>query len=237
MSFVYGPVKSRRLGLSLGVDITPDRICSFDCIYCEEACATKTLTITRSEYSPTETVINEIVTQANNHPRLDYITFSGSGEPTLHSELGKIITEIKSQTDNAVAVLTNSSLLYREDVRNDLQKSDLVVPSIDAITEKSFTDINRPHEEINSSLIVNGIKTFCQEYTGKIYLEILLVSEVNDSYEEIEKLANFVNDLNVTKIHLNTVSRATTEPDAQNIPYDKLKEIVNLFSKPVEIFN
>lgn len=235
MSYTYGPVQSRRLGSSLGVNITPNRICSFNCIYCEEGTPTQKLTIRRDEYAPTSEVIEEIITTASNF-NLDYITFSGSGEPTLHSELGQIIASIKEETNTCVAVLTNSSTLFQKQVRTDLSQADLVVPSLDAITSLVFQKINRPHSDLQISQILNGITELTIEFKGLIYLEILLVAGINDSVKELQKLAKFANKLKVDKIHLNTVSRATTETFANNVSISKLIDLKQMFVHPVEIY-
>ncbi len=233
MKYTYGPVHSRRLGLSLGVNITPNRVCTFNCIYCEENIPTKTLTIERKEYSPTRQVIEEIKRSASKD--LDYITFSGEGEPTLHINLGTIIKHIKD-LGIPIAVLTNSSLLYLEEVRKDLMKADLVVPSLDAIFEISYKKINRPASGLPLKSFLEGFKNFCYEYDGKLLVEILFVKGVNDTFEEVKELADFINKLPVDGIQLNTVSRKPTVSGTEPVSLSKLKEFKKYFLPPTQIF-
>lgn len=234
MKYTYGPIHSRRLGLSLGVNITPGRVCSLNCIYCEESIPTRTLTLERAEYAPTNKVIEEIKTKADKD--LDYITFSGEGEPTLHSKLGYIIRGIK-ELEIPVAVLTNSTLLHLESVRNDLKEASLVVPSLDAIFEKSFHKINRPCPEINLKTLLEGFEKFCLEYKGKILVEILLVHGINDTSEEVKELASFVSNLPINGIQLNTLSRGPTVSGTQPVSIEKLEKFKEYFTHPVKIFN
>lgn len=233
MGYVYGPVNSRRLGWSLGVDLTPGRVCSLDCIYCEEARPTAVLTCIRGEYAPTEQVIEEIRTRAI--PGLDFITFSGSGEPTLHCGLGKIISAIKD-LGTPIAVLTNSTLLNQADVRRDLDLADLVVPSLDAISQDVFEKINRPYFSVSVHDIIEGIKAFCNVYKGRIWLEVLLVKGVNDHPQEMQKIADLANSLPIEKVHLNTICRGTTVKKIEPVAKDILMKYKKLFNVPVEIF-
>ncbi len=237
MFYTYGPVRSRRLGSSLGVDITPDRVCSFNCIYCEEGTNTNLLTVQRDKYAPIDRIISEVVSSVKKHTNLDFITFSGSGEPTLHKNLGEIIDSIKQETSTPIAVLTNSSMLIYPDVQQDLSNTDLIVPSLDTIDPLSFKKVNRPHKAIHPNDLMQGISQVVEKFSGKIFLEILLVSGYNDSDTELQELANFVNQLSIDSIHLNTVSRLTTEKYAQAITHNKLIQTANLFNKPVKIFS
>ena len=234
MKYTYGPIHSRRLGLSLGVNITPGRTCSLNCIYCEEAVPTKNLTLKRSEYAPKNQVIEEIKKKAT--PKLDYITFSGEGEPTLHSKLGYIIEKIKG-LNIPIAVLTNSTLLHLEEVRQDLYNADLVVPSLDAIFEKSFKKVNRPCPGIELETILKSLQEFCQKHQGNILIEILLVQGLNDSLEEVKEIAGFVNELPVNGVQLNTLSRRPTAPGARPVPLNKLEEYKEYFKHPVKIYD
>lgn len=233
MAYVYGPVNSRRLGWSLGVDLTPGRVCSLDCIYCEEARPTTVLTCTRGEYAPTKQVIEEI--RARAVPGLDFITFSGSGEPTLHSGLGKIISAIKD-LGIPIAVLTNSTLLNQADVRRDLELADLVVPSLDAVSQDIFEKINRPCPLIKVHDVIEGIKVFCNTYKGRIWLEVLLVKGVNDNYQEMKKIAETANSLPIEKVHLNTICRGTTVKKIEPVAKGVLIDYIKLFNVPVEIY-
>lgn len=233
MKHIYGPVASRRLGLSLGVDIVPYKTCSFDCIYCQLGRATNKI-IERKEYFPKEEIlsdINEAIESKDINVRggkcvpVEYITFSGSGEPTLNSGIGWLIREIKKITQVPVAVLTNGSTLYDKQVREDLMSADLVVPSLDAGNDEIFEKVNRPHPSINIDKIVTGLKAFCKEYKGKIWLEIMLVKNVNDSLENVELLKSRLKEIEPVKVQLNTVIRPPAEYFAHPLSVEELENI------------
>jgi len=235
MKYIFGPVPSRRLGISLGVDVIPLKTCTFDCVYCQLG-VTKNKTVDRQAFVSKANVLNElkeiIDKEAN---RIDFVTFSGSGEPTLNSEIGEMIEQVKAFTNIPIAVLTNGSLLYRYDVRKDLCKADLVVPSFDAITEDTFLRVNRPHKSINLGMIIEGLRIFSQEFQGKIWLEIMLVKNVNDDIDELKCLADQLMDVNLNKIHLNTVIRPPAEEFALSLTREELIDMANLFDERVEI--
>jgi wyosine [tRNA(Phe)-imidazoG37] synthetase (radical SAM superfamily) len=234
--FVYGPVPSRRLGISLGVDVVPFKTCSYDCVYCQLGKTTHRSTERRS-FVPIDTVIGQIKEVTEQNGDIDYITFSGSGEPTVNSDIGEIIRRIKGFTEISVAVLTNSSLLWKEEVREDLLRADLVVPSVDAVSEHVFRKINRPAEDLNARMILEGIREFCESFRGKVFVEIMLVKGLNDSEEEITKINKFVRQLRVDRIQLNTVVRPPSQRDAKALDAQELLKIKELFDKsvPVEI--
>ena len=235
MKYIFGPVPSRRLGVSLGVDVVPLKTCTFDCVYCQLG-VTKNKTIDRQAFVSKANVINELKealdVEAN---RIDFVTFSGSGEPTLNSEIGEMIEQIKTFTNVPIAVLTNGSLLYRDDVRKDLCKADLVVPSLDAITEDILLRVNRPHKSLKLDMIIEGLKTFSQEFQGKIWLEIMLIKNINDDINELKHLANLIQGIKLNKIHLNTVVRPPAEEFALSITREEMINIANLFDERVEI--
>jgi len=208
---IYGPVPSWRLGRSLGVDIIPFKTCSFNCIYCETG-RTTNLTIERKEYVSAASVIEELKTYLSKEKKIiDYITLSGSGEPTLNSKIGEIISEIKKLTDIPVAILTNSSLFNREEVRRELSNADVVLPSLDAVTQSLFESINRPHHSLKIKEIIDGLIEFRKEFKNKIWLEVLLVRGINDGSEDIRKLAMVIEKIGPDKVQLNTVIRPPAE--------------------------
>ncbi len=225
---VYGPVPSRRLGISLGVDVIPYKTCSYDCIYCQLG-RTTNQTIQRRSFVPIDQVIEEIREAIDQNSDIDYITFSGSGEPTLNRDLGEMIRRIKSFAQIPVAVLTNGSLLWDQKVREDLSWADLVVPSVDAVSKEIFNKVNRPEEKLRIEKILEGIKVFCQDFKAKIYLEMMLVKGINDSEEEIKRINRFVQELNVDKIQLNTVIRPPGEYTVRPLDEKKLLEIKSIF--------
>ncbi len=235
MKYVFGPVPSRRLGMSLGVDIIPFKTCTLDCIYCQLGITTNK-SIKRGAFVPKWEVLTEIKqVLSKGSDRIDFITFSGSGEPTLNSEIGDMISEIKSFTKIPVAVLTNGTLLYRDDVRRDLSKADLVVPSLDSLTKLGFVKVNRPHESLGIEKILEGLKDFTREFQGKIWLEIMIVKGINDDPVELKYLADFLRELKVEKIHLNTVVRPPAEDTAFPVTSEEMQNIAKYFDDRVEI--
>lgn len=231
---IYGPVPSRRLGHSLGVDILPFKTCSLDCIYCQLG-HTKRKTVRRKNYFDENIILAQIKAAIASRQRIDYITFSGSGEPTLNTALGNLIREIKKITTIPVAVLTNGTLLFRKSVREALSPADLVVPSLDAATQDIFERINRPHPALKIDRIIGGLKKFRQEFGGKIWLEILFVKGVNDSPAHLDALKKAVSGINPDKIHLNTVVRPPAEKSAFPLNSRELSKIRQFFGKKAEI--
>ena len=232
--YVFGPVPSRRLGFSLGVDIIPAKYCCFDCIYCQIG-KTTNVEMTRKSFIDPYKIIDEIIDTVNKTEHIDYITFSGSGEPTLNSDLGTMIEEVKKTTDIPVSVITNGALLYLDDVRKDLMLADVVLPSLDAVSEDIFRYINRPHSLIEIDTIIRGLKLLRNEYQGKIWLEVMLIKDVNDTREELKKLKEIVSELNVDKLQLNTVTRPPTEETTGRLTKDDLEKICEYLGEPCEI--
>jgi len=173
--YLFGPVPSRRLGMSLGVDLVPKKVCSLDCVYCEVGKTSK-LTLERKEYILFDKIKNELIDYFNNNPDPDYITFSGSGEPTLNIQIGEVLRYIKQiKPDIPVAVLTNGTMLFEKDVRDALMDADLVLPSLDAVTEEVFQKINRPPGDLTAKKYISGIIDFKNSFKGKIWLEVFIL--------------------------------------------------------------
>jgi len=234
MKHVYGPVPSRRLGNSLGVDIVPLKKCPFDCIYCQLGRSTLK-TIRRESFYPVSEVVEDIKEILESNVPIDYITFSGSGEPTLNKNLGNMISMLKEMTTIPIAVITNGSLLWKEDVRSELLQADLVVPSLDAGTEAAFQTINRPHQDLHLETIVNGLIQFRKEYTGQIWLEVFLIEGINTSESEAEKIVEKVSLIRPDKVQLNTAVRPPAEPSVEPLPGERLEQYVARFSCPTEV--
>jgi wyosine [tRNA(Phe)-imidazoG37] synthetase (radical SAM superfamily) len=235
MKYVFGPVPSRRLGMSLGIDIVPFKNCTFDCVYCQLGVTTRK-TIDRGNFVPQDEVLAEIREVIDKKAdNIDFITFSGSGEPTLNAQLGEMISRTKVFTDIPVAVITNGSLLYMDDVRNDLSEADLVVPSLDAITDSTLAKINRPYESLTAKILVDGLRDFTRQFKGKIWLEIMIIKGINDDMGELKQTATLVRDLKLDKIQLNTVVRPPAEDFALPLTAEEMKEIARLFDDRVEI--
>ncbi len=234
MKYIFGPVLSRRLGVSLGIDLLPEKVCSFDCIYCE--CGkTEIKTLEIKEWVPAKEVMEEIKEYLSKDTSLDFITITGSGEPTLHSKIGEIIDYVKKITSIPVAVLTNGSLLHLKEVRESLYKADVVAPSLNAVTEKTFRVINRSFFTISPSLIIDGLIQFRKEFSGKIWLEIVFVKGINDNMEEIKKIAEALEKIQPDKIHLNTVIRPPTEKWAKPLSFEELEKIKECLGEKTEI--
>lgn len=234
MQHVFGPVPSRRLGYSLGVDIIPPKYCSYDCIYCQIGKTTDKEICRKRFYDP-EIVIAQVVDKVATAQPVDIVTFSGSGEPTLNSDLGVMIGELKKRIVTPVAVITNGSLLYDENVRKDLAEADVVLPSLDAVSKDIFERINRPHPELDIEKIITGLKVFRKEFRKSIWLEIMLIRNVNDSPHELKKMAEIVADLGVEKIQLNTVTRPPSETTAGRLDEEELAEVCKLFGPACEV--
>jgi len=232
--YVFGPVPSRRLGRSLGIDLIPFKTCTYDCIYCQLG-QTTAKTVERKTYVPVNVVLDEVKRRLERGPRPDYITLSGSGEPTLHSEIGEAIQGIKAITEIPLAVLTNGSLLWMEDVRKALLNADLVVPSLDAGTSKAFRHINRPHEAIDFDRMVDGLVAFSQEYSGELWLEIFFVEGINDTDEEISHMVDLSKRIKPNRIQLNTVTRPPAEDMSQPLGKEKLEQIAKRFDPQAEV--
>jgi len=232
--YLYGPVPSRRLGLSLGVDIVPFKVCSLDCVYCQLG-KTSEKTIERKEYYSIEAVLAELRKKLAQGLRADFITVSGSGEPTLHSRLGELIDSIKRITDVPVAILTNGTLLYRQDVRADCSQADVVLPSLDAGDQATFQKINRPHRDISIEKQIAGLSTFRNEFAGRIWLEVFLVEGVNTDAEQIAKIKNAIEQIRPDKVQLNTAVRPTAEAGLRRLDAQKLQDIAAQLGDKAEV--
>jgi len=209
--YIFGPVPSRRLGVSLGVDLLPAKICTLDCVYCE--CGkTKTLTIDRKEYVPVERVESEIRDYLSGNPDLDYITFSGSGEPTLHSCIGELIKFLKYDYPRyKIALLTNGTLLHEPSVLKQVLDADIVKVSLDAGSVESFVRINRPHSALELTKITDGLINFRNIYSKKLWVEVFLVKGVNDDNDELKEIKKLLELIKPDRIHINTLDRPGTE--------------------------
>ncbi len=205
-----------------------------NCTYCE--CGrTHVLTDERRDYVPTAEVIAELRAALDAGPPLDSITFSGSGEPTLHSGIGEIIAFLKREYPQyRVTVITNSSLLHLPEVRAALMPADRVMPSLDAVTQDAFRHVNRPHTNIMLPKVVQGLRDFCREYMGEVWLEIFIVPGVNDTDVELDAFREVLGHLRVSRIQLNTLDRAGAE-DLEPASLERLEEIARFLGPAVEV--
>ncbi len=233
MSYVFGPVPSRRLGLSLGVDLIPPKTCTYDCLYCQVG-RTTSRTIKAAPFVPAREVIAEIEKKiAKSKP--DAVTLAGSGEPTLYSEFDQIINGVKEITETRVVLLTNGSLFWREEIRRRALNADVIMPTLTSAFENTFRKIHRPHPKLDLGMIVNGLKTLRQEYKGQLFLEVVLVAGINDSEEEVEGLKVLAGRISPDKIQLNTVVRPPADSTAIPLDRRRLEDIRIFFGDKAEI--
>jgi wyosine [tRNA(Phe)-imidazoG37] synthetase (radical SAM superfamily) len=234
MAHLFGPVPSRRLGRSLGVDLIPPKTCSYDCIYCEVGPTTRQ-TCRRFPYQ-IEAIIRELTDHLQEvTPEPDIITLAGSGEPTLNLGLGRIISAIKAMTKIPVAVLTNGSLLYLPEVRRDLAAADVVLPSLDAARAETYQAINRPLPELTLDLLLAGLTALRREYRGRIWLEVMLLAGLNDTEAELEPLRRILGELAPDKIQLNTAVRPVVEASARPLRRGEMEAVGAYLEGPVEV--
>jgi wyosine [tRNA(Phe)-imidazoG37] synthetase (radical SAM superfamily) len=231
---VYGPVPSRRLGFSLGIDIIPLKTCSFSCIYCQLG-RTPRKSVKRKKYFSSSEILSQVREKISSGQKIDYITFSGSGEPTLNTVIGKLIREVKKMASIPVAVLTNSSLLALKSVRRALMAADVVAPSLDAASADMLARVNRPHPSLKMNRIIEGLVKFRREFKGLIWLEVMLVKGVNDSPPHIRKLKEAIARIKPDKVQLNTVVRPPAEKFARALSRSELEKIKKFFGKNCEI--
>jgi len=231
-SYIFGPVPSRRLGRSLGVDLVPFKTCTYDCVYCQLG-RTTCKTVERKEWVPLDEVVDQLKEKLPTSP--DYITLSGSGEPTLFSPLAELIAAVKAMTDIPVAVLTNGSLLAVPEVLNGILDADLVVPSLDAGDETLFRHVNRPHDEISFEKMVDGLVRFRQAYAGEYWLEVFFLGGVTAFPAEAEKIAKLVDRIGPDQVHLNTVTRPPAEDFALPVSKETMLRLADTFGDRAQV--
>lgn len=233
MPFVFGPVPSRRLGLSLGIDLIPPKTCTFDCLYCQVG-RTTSKTIKTDSFVHVGDVIEEIKEKLGGCDP-DVITLSGSGEPTLNSEIDLVIAAIKKMTEKRVALLTNGSLFWKEEIRKRALNADIVMPTLTSAFENTFRKIHRPYPELKLDVIIDGLKIFRREYKGQLFLEIVMLAGINDSGEEVEALKLLTDKISPDMIHLNTVVRPPADSRAMPLDRRRLEDIRIFFGDKAEI--
>jgi len=235
--YLYGPVPSRRLGRSLGIDLVPHKICTYDCIYCQIGDTTEK-TLARKEYVPVREIIEEVERfLKEGAPSVDHLSLSGSGEPTLHSQIRSVIEGIRAITSIPVAVITNGSLLCEEEVRQDLLRADIVLPSLDAVSSDVFMRINRPLPGFSVEKVIEGLVEFRKVYKGQIWLEILFCKGINDGKEELMRMKKVVDRIQPDLIHLNTVVRPPSEKSAVPLGQKEMEEIRAFFGKSASVIS
>ncbi len=204
MKYVFGPVPSRRLGLSLGIDPIPLKTCNWNCVYCQLG-RTKPLTNDRKVYIDPEEILAQTkdALEAHEPGEIDWITFVGSGEPLLHASIGPMVREVKALTDLPVAVITNASLLDLKEGREGLANADAVMPSLDAGSPELYRRINRPHPDITFERLLKGLVAFRREYAGRLWIETMLVRGLNDTEPALADLARAFGRIQPDEVHIN----------------------------------
>ncbi len=228
---LFGPVISRRLGVSLGIDLVPYKVCSLNCVYCEVG-ETTDLTCKRLEYVPYDEIIEELNHFISNNPKLDYVTFSGSGEPTLFNRIGELIDYIKSNyPEYKLALITNSVLLTDKSLSKELIKLDLIMPSLDAVSKETFDIINRPEESINVDEVLKSLIDFRSNFSGQIWLEIFFIEGMNDTDSELKLLADAIKLIKPDRVQLNSLDRPGVESWVKAMSQERLEYIKDYFNQ------
>lgn len=224
--YVFGPINSRRLGVSLGVDLVPLKVCPLDCVYCE-ARATTLLTMERKEYVPVDAVLEELDRTLSASPQLDYVTFSGSGEPTLNSRIGDVIRFVKERYPQyKVCLLTNGLLLGDPELQADLAQLDLLIPSLDGSNAAEYEAVNRPVSSMPFDKFVAALKDYLPRAPMPVYLELFIMPGVNDSDSSIARFAELIRNFKVDRIQLNTLDRPGAVPDLKCADEETVKRFI-----------
>lgn len=238
MKYVFGPVPSRRLGQSLGIDPVTLKTCNWNCVYCQLG-RTIPLTNQRKEYIPTQEILTQAKQALEIHQNggIDWITFVGSGETMLASNVGILIKQLKQITKIPIAVITNGSLLYLPEVRQELLLADAVLPSLDAGNAKLYKKINRPHPQVTFSRLVNGLKLFRQEYHGKLWIEVMLMKDLNDSAETLTEIASHLWDIQPDEVHILLPTRPPVETWVKPADQDGIQRARDIFGSIARVVN
>jgi wyosine [tRNA(Phe)-imidazoG37] synthetase (radical SAM superfamily) len=236
MKYVFGPVPSRRLGQSLGIDTIPLKTCNWNCVYCQLG-RTQPLTNERKEYFPSEEILTQVRDALHAHVpgEIDWVTFVGSGEPLLHARMGYLIRQVKGMTELPVAVITNGSLLYLPEVRQELRVADAILPSLDAGTSELYRKINRPHPEITFERLVEGLIAFRQEYRGRFWVEVMLVRGLNDTPQALVDIARVLQEIRPDAVHINLPTRPPVETWVQPPTAESLMRAIAILGDTAEV--
>ena len=232
--YTYGPVPSRRLGRSLGVDLVPPKTCNLNCIYCQLG-RTEHTTLQRAEYAPVDAVVAEVLLRLQTGPQPDYVTLAGSGEPTLHLRFGDVAAGIKAGSSVPIALLTNGALFYLPEVRAACRAIDLVLPTLDAGDQETFQRINRPYPGLTLEKVVAGLARLRGEFAGQVWLEVFLVEGINTSDEQVARIRACVDRINPHRVQLNTAVRPPAEADVRVPSAQRLQEIQGMLGPRAEV--
>ncbi len=225
--YVYGPVPSRRMGLSVGISPIAKGHCNYSCIYCQLG-RTRSMINKREEYFNCEDIIQEFKEYLKDDIEFDVVTIVGEGEPLLYSKLGLLIKELRQLTEKPIAVITNGALLSEASVREELKEADIVLPSLDACNEEIYKKINRPHGKINFQEVVEGLISFSKEYKGQLWIEIMIVKDINDSRECFLSLKELLNKIDYHRIYINSPVRPPAETFVEQPTKETIEEAVSI---------
>jgi len=232
--YLFGPVPSRRFGRSLGVDLTPYKTCCYDCVFCQLG-QTTNKTIERKDYVPIDAVLEEIKHWLTSDGQADYITLSGAGEPTLNSSFGKVLEFIRNSTDIPSALLTNGAMLHLPEVRKAASAASVVKISLSAWNQASLEWVNRPNPQLTFDQLINGLKAFRAQFSGRLWMEVFLISAVNSMHKEIRKIAALAKDIAPDRIQLNTAVRPPSEDFVTPLSEERMSLLTNMFQPAAEI--
>lgn len=231
--YLFGPVVSRRYGLSLGVDLVLPKTCSFNCIFCQIG-ETPATTVTRQSKPPFEDILNELRAWCNSGNDADVITLAGSGEPTLHLHFGRVLSYVKDQTPYPSLLLSNGSLFFQEDVRSQATDADIVKLSLHAWDQTSFQRVTRADPTLEFEKIVDGYRRFRDIFEGRIELEVFVVPGINDTPQQMERIAEVAQSFSPDSIFLNSAVRPPAESSVQQVHPAVIDELTALFGRAAE---
>lgn len=233
--YVYGPVPSRRLGLSLGVSPIPKKTCNYACVYCQLG-RTDHMTNVKQNFFPVEDILDEAKAVIEGGTAFDVITIVGEGEPTLYADLGNLIRGLKELSEKPVAVITNGALLFDVGVQAALLEADLVLPSIDAADEGMFKRINRPHGSLKFDQVIEGLRVFSQKYQGQLWIEIMLVKGINDDEAALSRFKALLETLRYDRLYINTVVRPPAEQEVEAVEPEVMERAVDILGgMPIDL--
>ena len=232
--YLFGPVPSRRFGRSLGVDLNPYKTCSLDCLFCQLGRTTEKK-VTRQEYVPTDGVLAELGEWIKRDGRADYITLSGSGEPTLHSRFGEVLEFICSKSTIPAVLLTNATMLYLQEVRDAASLANVVKISLSAWDEASYGWVNRPHPKLRFDQLIQGQKAFRAQFKGQLWMEVFLVGGINSIPVDVRKIAALAEEIGPDRIQLNTAIRPPAEDFATALSRERMEALTHLFHPTAEV--
>ena len=232
--YLFGPVPSRRFGRSLGVDLNPYKTCSLDCVFCQLGRTTEK-TVNRQEYVPTDMVLSELQEWLKRDGRADYITLSGSGEPTLHSRFGEVLEFIRANSEIPAVLLTNGTMLNLQEVRDAASLANVVKVSLSAWDQASYGWVNRPHPQLRFDQLIEGQRAFRAQFKGPLWMEVFLVGGMNSFPDDVRKIAAFAKEIGPDRIQINTAVRPPAEDFAAALPKERMEALTNLFHPTAEV--